>query len=67
MRILAVLALTGATGCSVIATDEAMCGALRVPVTELRAGLESNLEATPDAVGEPATDVVIITEAGCGK
>ena len=65
MRKLLVLAVGGVSACSVTATDEAMCGALRAPVASLRAGLEANLQTTPDAVGEPATDVVTITEAGC--
>jgi len=58
------LAVTGLTGCSAT-TDAAMCGALRPPAKALRAGLEANLTTTPDAVGEPATDVVVIVEAGC--
>ena len=66
MRLLIVLACIGLAGCSATATDEAMCGALKAPVASLRAGLEANLQNTPDAVGEPATDVVVITEAGCG-
>ena len=58
------MALTGATGCT-RPDDSGLCRALDRPVQELRAALEGHPE-TPDQVGEPAADVVIGIEAGCG-
>lgn len=57
------LTFIGLNACSV--SDTALCGALKKPVTELRAGLANNLDTTPDEVGEPATDTVRTVESGC--
>ena len=64
MRSIAALTLIGLTGCNA-ATDAALCGPdLASQVASLRSGLEAHPE-TPDAVGEPATSVVLGYEAGC--
>ena len=63
--ILGLVAMVGLTACDVLPTSRpVLCDALSAPVAELRDGLRANPD-TADAVGEPATDVVIIAEAGC--
>ena len=62
---LGLVAIGGLTACDVLPTSKpVLCDALAVPVAELRAGLLANPD-TADTVGDPATDVVIIAEAGC--
>ena len=62
---LGLVAIGGLTACDALPTSKpVLCDALAMPVAELRAGLLANPD-TADAVGEPATDVVIIAEAGC--
>lgn len=64
MRSIIALALTGLAGCAGV-SDAAFCGPdYTRAVQKLRAGLEQHPE-TPDAVGEPGTDVVLGHEAGC--
>ena len=64
MRSIIALALIGLSGC-VATSDAAFCGPdYTRAVQGLRAGLEQHPE-TPDAVGEPGTDVVLGHEAGC--
>lgn len=60
-------ALTGMSGCvwaTEPASDAGICLGLRPSVAQLRAGLTAHPE-TPDAVGEPAADVVIGFEGAC--
>lgn len=60
-------ALIGVSACGWAtkpASDAGMCIGLRPAVAQLRAGLAANPE-TPDAVGEPAADLVIGFEAVC--
>ena len=67
MRQLAILAAAiGLTGCAVPVSDSAICAGLGNHVSDLRRGLEGHPE-TPDAVGEPATNVVLGFEAGCNR
>ncbi|MBB95566.1 MAG: hypothetical protein CML68_13375 [Rhodobacteraceae bacterium] len=67
MRKLIVLAFLGLSACAAPIDQGALCGALRGPVTALRGALEAHEAETPEAVGEAATDAVIIAEAGCGQ
>lgn len=65
MRLLILLAAAGLSACGVPAPTNAVpCLVLGPVVGDLRAGLQDHPE-TPDAVAEPATDVVLGTEAVC--
>ena len=69
MRCAVLMALaTGMTACSVTApvSDSALCSRLAGPLAKLSDGLASHPE-TPDAVGEAATDVVIVGQSGCAS
>lgn len=66
MRSIIALAVIGLSGCAAT-SDAAFCGPdFTQAVQGLRAGLEQYPD-TPDAVGEPGTDVVLGHEAGCRK
>ena len=63
MRLILTITLIGATGCSV--SVDALCtSGLPDDAARLRAGMEAHPE-TPDAVGEPATDIVLGVEGAC--
>lgn len=67
LKILAVTAALGMTGCVGTGTsDSGLCAGLRGSVNALEAGLLAHPE-TPDAVGEAGTDVVIGYNAGCAS
>ena len=61
---LALVALIGLTGCVKPATDAGLCLAQRGDMARLAAGLRAHPE-TPDAVGEPATDLVVGYRGAC--
>jgi hypothetical protein len=65
-KLLALLAGLGMTACAPIPTGslDGFCAANARAVAALEAGLLAHPE-TPDAVGEPGTDVVIGYGAGC--
>lgn len=66
MRSILVLILLGVSACTAPLSDAAFCGSdYTTNIAALRAGLEQNPQ-TPDAVGEPAVNVVLGHEAGCG-
>jgi hypothetical protein len=58
LKMLAPLALIGATACAAPTTDSAICMATRNDTPALFEALKAHPE-TPDAVGEPATSIVI--------
>ena len=64
LRLLALAALLGATGCVSTTTSEGLCLGLGPPGAALERALLAHPE-TPDAVGEAGTDVVIGFDAGC--
>ena len=63
MRWIAAVTLLGLSACAPV-SDSAICAGLGRPIADLRAGLERHPE-TPQAVGEPATDVVLGFEGAC--
>lgn len=65
MRWMLIGALIGACGCAPRVDDAGICRGLGREVAALRRGLDAHPE-TPDAVGEPAVNVVIGFSAGCG-
>jgi hypothetical protein len=65
MKLILVLIFTGLSGCFAPTSDAAFCQPrFTQAVTELKEGLLAYPE-TPDAVGEPATDIVRGHKAGC--
>ncbi len=62
---LAMVAVLGLTACVKPSTNAGLCLAQRDDMAALRVGLRAHPE-TPDAVGEPATDLVIGYAGACG-
>ncbi len=66
MRWIALTAALGLTACTAPVESSGLCAGLRRPVVALRTALDRNAAATPEEVGEAATDLVLANEAGCG-
>jgi hypothetical protein len=64
MHWIVLTAALGVSACAVTADTSGICQGLVLPVASLRLALEAH-DATPAAVGEAATDVVLGFEAGC--
>ena len=63
--IIATLAVISLSACAQpFPSDAAVCASLDAPVDALITGLLDNPNTSP-AVGDPATDIVVIHKAGC--
>ena len=56
----------GLSGCSDLANRDAVLDGFAVPMADLQRGLLAHPE-TPEAVGEPATDLIVLYRAAVGR